>query len=282
VSAPQLAMERQGANAFQFVYMGQRFTFMNVHPSDHISALMKRTNTFYEVDVLEKIRDRLNSQGKKGVAIDVGAFVGTHSVYLARVCHFTQVMAYEPDPDSFETLRKNLYLNGVENRVACVNKAAGGRRGNCALVRPDPFNRGSSCLRYGSDDGVVTAQVITLDEEFGDQQAKRIQLIKIDVEGCEVQVLRGARRIIREHRPLLSIEAHTTSHLLHLLGILQKEGYAIIDCLGASPTYILEFCITKRRARRLAAAILWVLRSLVPDQFSALRWYFYRIAKAVL
>jgi FkbM family methyltransferase len=269
-------------NTVEFVYMGQRFAFHNLHPNDHVGALMSRTNTFYEVDVLEKIRDKLGYQGQKGVVIDVGAFLGTHSVYLARFCDVAQVIAYEPDPDSFEALRKNVYLNSVENRVLCLNKAAGERRGNCTLVRPTPSNRGSTCVRYGGENGAIMAQVITLDEELNNQVDKHVQLIKIDVEGSEVQVVRGARQTIHSHHPLLSIEAHSTRQLAHLFWILQTEGYAIVECLGASPTYIFEFTAKKHRTRSVAAAVLWILRSFVPEQLSSLRWYFYRLAKMVL
>src|SRR6185295_18609936 len=104
----------------EFTYVGEHFAFADVDSDVHIGSIMKGTNTFYEADVLEQLRDRLGSQATRGVAIDVGAYVGTHSVYFARVCRFAGVIAYEPDPATFEVLRRNVQLNGIGNKTICV------------------------------------------------------------------------------------------------------------------------------------------------------------------
>ena len=266
----------------EFTYVGQHFAFADVDSDVHIGSIMKCTKTFYEADVLEQLRDRLGFEAAKGVAIDVGAYVGTHSVYFARVCRFAEVIAYEPDPDTFEVLRRNVQLNGIDNKTRCVNKAAGGKSGKCTLSRPYQVNGGSSRVSYDSENGVAEVEMIRLDDELGNQDKKIVRLIKIDAEGFEVEVARGALQLIGGHHPLLCIETHSTSHLVQLLWMLRKHKYVIVDCLGASPTYIFEATTTRRLARRLAANALWVLRSIIPDRFSPLRWYSYRIAKAIV
>jgi FkbM family methyltransferase len=266
----------------QFTYVGQQFAFTDVDSDVHISSIMKDRNTFYEADVLEQLRDRLGLQAHEGVAIDVGAYVGTHSVYFARVCGFPKVIAFEPDPNSFEVLQRNLHLNGIDNRTVCVNKAVGRKRGICKLVRPYQPNGGSSRVSYTSANGIAEIQVTRLDDELGKQGEKRVRLLKIDVEGFELEVVRGARQMIDQHRPLLSVEIHSAGHLIELLWILRNQKYLIVDCLGASPTYILEASPAKPFAQRLASNALWVLRSLIPESLSALRWYCYRTAKAVI
>src|SRR5262249_25124806 len=159
--------------------------------------------------------------------IDVGAYVGTHSVYFGRVCGFPQVIAFEPDPQSFEVLRRNIELNGVENKILCINKAVGGRPGICKVLRPHPPNGGASRVSYSTEAGIAEIPVIRLDDELEAQGEKRVRLLKIDVEGFELEVVRGARQIIDRHRPFLSVEIHSAAHLMRLLGMLRKQKYVI-------------------------------------------------------
>jgi FkbM family methyltransferase len=265
----------------QFTYSGQEFAFANLDSDVHIGSVMKDANTFYEADVLEELRKRVSCHAGKSVAIDVGAYVGTHSVYFARVCGFPEVIAFEADPETFQILQQNITLNGINNQALCVNKAVGRKPGVCNLLRPCRPNGGSSRVSYSRGNSIAEIEMTRLDDELGHQGDKRIQLLKIDVEGFELEVVRGARQLIARDRPLLSVEIHSAGHLMELLWILRKQNYLIVDCLGASPTYILEANATKLLVRSLGANALWVLRSLIPESLSALRWYCYRTAKAV-
>lgn len=276
----QPKVARLTASVIEFQYITQSFRFASVHPEDHIWNAMKRSNSFYEVDVLEEISRRLGPPISGSLAIDAGAFLGTHSVYFVRICGVSRVIAYEPDPETFDTLQENVHLNGVQDRVVCFNKALGAKPGFAALVRQGPSNTGSNRVQYGLEKGATRVEVVKLDEELMAAEGNCVQLIKIDVEGFEIQVVKGARQLIRRHHPLLCIEVHSTHHLVHLLRLMWAEGYGIVDCLGFSPTYILEISISPVY-RRLVASVLWVVRSLIPNNLASLRWYLYKVAKAV-
>ena len=139
--------------------------------------------------------------------VDVGANVGVHAVRLARLTGPKgEVVAIEPDPGLLRRAECNVLLNDLGN-VRLVNAAASDRPGQLSLYRPDPAdtNRArASLLRHSYLTGdSITVPVVTVDSVCGDV---RVALIKIDVEGHEAAVLRGAARTIDRHAPAVIFE----------------------------------------------------------------------------
>lgn len=135
-----------------------------------------------------------------GVAIDVGANRGIYSYALARL--FSRVMAFEPNPDVARFARRKLPGN-----VEVLEVALGAREHSDVLHVPIVRDRrvhllGS--LRQSSDGEAaqVPVEVRTLDG----MAVRDVRFIKIDVEGAEEEVLRGAARTIGRDRPVLLIE----------------------------------------------------------------------------
>jgi FkbM family methyltransferase len=160
---------------------------------------------------------------KRQVAVDVGAHVGLWSMHLGDL--FRSVVAFEPIPD-FQRLFE-INLNG-NPRVRLVPEGLGASKGFIKLVM-DPLNTGNT-HELGADEGRETA---VADAELtgrlkmgadrsGDGRQVSVQevpiqrldahnltnvgLIKIDVEGAELQVVKGARRTIMESRPVVIVE----------------------------------------------------------------------------
>lgn len=129
------------------------------------------------------------------VAIDVGSHVGFWSFDLAQ--QFTTVYAFEPAGPTFECLLKN--VEEFDN-VRAFNLAVGNAKGTATVCndKTRPGNSGSNYIMPGS--GEVT--IVTLDE-FGFEAC---DFLKIDVEGYELRVLEGARKLIKQHRPVISME----------------------------------------------------------------------------
>lgn len=162
---------------------------------DHISNILKK-GIYYERDLLEAIAE----MKLVGTYVDVGAFVGTHSLWFAMKCPSTDVIAIEPSRDSFRYLRKNVRDNGQQDKIRLEPCAIHNAYTRCEVVVPDTSNRGSSKIRH-----------------LGDIEAKRLDnllihvpkvaLIKIDVEGSEVPVLASAKETIRRHKPVIVMEA---------------------------------------------------------------------------
>jgi FkbM family methyltransferase len=163
--------------------------------------------------------------------VDVGANVGVHTVRLARLAGpGGTVTAIEPDPVLMCRARRNLALNRLGN-VRLINAAASDEAGEMNLYLPgksDTNRARASLLRHAYLTGdVIAVPVVTVDDACG---AGRVALIKIDVEGHEDAVVRGAARIIERDAPAVLFE-----HAAELLGDggrspfdwLAERGYAM-------------------------------------------------------
>ena len=263
-----------------FEYESETVEFASVSNDDHILGVMRKLQTFYELDVLKRIRQLLARRATSGAAIDVGAFIGTHSVYFARFCSLRPVISFEPNAGTFPILLSNVRQNSLEDAIVPFNQALGSRPGRAKVLAAPANNPGSSSVRYLGDGSTGDVQVSTLDREVSEQQLGFIALIKIDVEGAELEVLRGGTKTILANLPLLCIEVHAVRRLIVMLTLLRPGQYWIMDCLGYSPTYILA----PSRAwflRRLCVNLLWVIRALVPLSFAKARWYLKRLAQVI-
>ena len=90
---------------------------------------MRTLGTFYELGMLEDMRSRL---APGDLVVDVGAHIGTHSVYLAALCA-CPVIAFEPHPNAFAALCENLHRNGVTASVEARCCAVGADNGFAIL-----------------------------------------------------------------------------------------------------------------------------------------------------
>ena len=143
--------------------------------------------------------------------LDVGANVGAYALLLGQwVGAGGSVFAFEPAPETYDGLARHVELNQLGQVVHPVRAALGSESGTAALLAFG--NQGSSRLATGLDGaGTIEVQVTTIDE-FCDRHRLTPAFIKIDVEGTELDVLRGARRTIRRCRGDLAlfVELHPT------------------------------------------------------------------------
>jgi FkbM family methyltransferase len=275
-------MDCSDSKGVEVQYMGRALHFKGTKDQDEVLELMQKTKSLYEVEVLESIQHRLKLAPREGLFVDVGAFIGTHSLYFALFCGAHQVIAYEADPHTFAALKSNVRTNGVEAIVTCINKALGAQEGMGSVVRWDQSNTSANYVRFSSANNRDQVEVVRLDDEVSARNAAPVQLIKIDVEGAEVTVLKGAREVIDRSRPLLCVEMLTATHVCQVLWLLHSRRYAILDCVGYVPTYILDDCRESSWLRRHGADVLWVIRAGIPARFSRTRWYLKRLARILL
>ena len=142
------------------------------------------------------------------VFYDIGANVGFFSVLAARLVGTGgKVYAFEPFPQSAEAIRKNAALNGFEQIVevwqgAVSDRSGIGRlsiRGECNTFRLED---------KAEPDRSVAVPLYVIDELVTGKKIRPPDLVKIDVEGHEVQVLRGMQETIRCYRPVILCEVH--------------------------------------------------------------------------
>jgi len=133
--------------------------------------------------------------GPDDIALDVGANLGWYSVILHRLSEpGARIFAFEPDPENYRLLTKNLKLNNA-TRVTPLNIALGDNPGMAELHRYKAANSGRHSLLTGNTAGsTVRVPVDTLSNFWRCQNlgARRIRFLKMDVEGFEYYALRGA------------------------------------------------------------------------------------------
>jgi len=151
--------------------------------------------------------------------VDVGANVGVYSLWASEV-HDVHSVAFEPSSATYARVAENVALNGLIDRVHLMRMAVGAEK---AVVR---FSTGLDATNRVLSDGTGTAESVqqtTLDDVFTDQEGlstgvcgRAPALIKIDVEGQEANVLRGASSLIARHRPALIVEVNDPERLADL------------------------------------------------------------------
>ena len=137
------------------------------------------------------------------VAIDVGTSYGDEVIELSDLVGAEgRVYALEPSPAYFPALERTVALNRLDN-VVCLNKAAGERSGFVGAVTASafadsPYLKGRDA-GYGDQADETTMECISLDslaDEFGDRP---LSFIKVDTDGFEVEVVKGALRLLDQH-----------------------------------------------------------------------------------
>ena len=198
-------------------------------PHDVVQREILRRRTFFEAGILARVAPRL---AKDAVIVDAGANIGNHSIFFAKVCQAARVVAFEPLRTVFPILTQNVFLNGLSERVECVNAALGSRAGTMVMDQFRPWNSGATSFR--ETEGAPGSQEYPV-QALDQRQFSRLDLIKIDVEGSQMQVLQGARNTIERLRPEVMIEMRPA--LGEVEGpdkFLQQLGYA--PPLTLSPT----------------------------------------------
>ncbi|HKY04230.1 MAG TPA: FkbM family methyltransferase [Blastocatellia bacterium] len=150
-----------------------------------------------------------------GVALDIGANVGCYSLLFGQwVGPSGKVFAFEPASETCENLRRHIKLNRLDAVVTAVEAAVSDANETASFLKLD--NQGMNRLALSSEQAeaarVVRVATTTVDR-FCEQAGVVPDLIKIDVEGFELNVLRGARETIKAmgERPALFVEIHPTT-----------------------------------------------------------------------
>ncbi len=136
---------------------------------------------------------------------DIGAHIGMFAIPLAEgVGDDGKVIAVEADPNNFLLLWQNLRSRDLIGRAAALNGVAGGESGRYAARR---IERHTSATYFVADPAGAPTVTFALDDPHACfAQGRRAAVVKIDVEGMELSVLRSARRVIERDRPILYFE----------------------------------------------------------------------------
>lgn len=148
---------------------------------------------------------------KKGdTFIDVGANQGEYSLWAARkVGEKGKVIAFEPMRQLFDQLTENIRLNeSFQKTITPIKLGLSDKKGEVTLFASEDSNEGTNTI-YNTDKFSIELgkiQLDTLDEQLDDLNINTVNFLKVDVEGAELQVLKGALNTLKNNRPILLLE----------------------------------------------------------------------------
>lgn len=186
--------------------------------NDRIGSLIQSHGN-YEKEVLSCIETLVERLGiSDGLAIDVGANIGNHTLYLSRI--FKYVMAFEPSKPLNLVLRANIIRNKRSN-VEAFCCGLGSENGKATVSELSSENTGMvELIALTDQDNVDAINVYRGDDLIFDKEIP-VRFVKIDVEGMEVLVLQGMKRCIERDKPLIAFESRCL-----------EEGGSVMRCLG--------------------------------------------------
>lgn len=169
-----------------------------------------------EVDVFRQILQEGH------VVVEAGANIGAHTVPLAQlVGDAGQVYAFEPQRRVFQVLNGNIAINSLRN-VFCLQKALSDKSGNLLVpILSTEVSNNFGALELGEWTYGEEVDVTTIDS----MKLSSCRLIKIDVEGMELNVLRGARETIKKLKPVLYVEIDRAEKTKEIISYVDKLGY---------------------------------------------------------
>lgn len=182
------------------------FAYRRLRPSEIIVASIQKHKMYvhpFYIFAFEKFETKLfKSLIREGmVVVDIGAYAGYYSLVAADlVGEEGKVYAFEPNPENYALLLKNLEVNRCQNAIP-VQKAIADRNGRTRLFLAQK-NKGDHRL-FDSNDGreLITVDVTSLDAFFKERDY-RVDVIKMDIQGSEMAALKGMTKILEKNDDL--------------------------------------------------------------------------------
>ncbi len=175
---------------------------------------------YYEKLMLEIWVEKYVKQAK--VIYDIGANLGNHTVYFASYVSEAEIYAFEPLPENFQLLQKNVEENGLK-KVKLYQAACGDNKRKATMSLRMKENNGTAKIDKEDTKGQAV-EILALD----DMELPSPDFIKIDVEGFELHVLKGMRNILKSSEPTLWIEVDTENGK-NVYEFLKNMGYYPIE-----------------------------------------------------
>ena len=177
---------------------------------------------YYEIKELTVLFKWLKNKIKFNYVLDVGAYIGNHSVFFSN--YFKNVLSFEPNPYSYELLKlntknkKNIYIYnfGLSNKKSIED------------FYNYEFNHGGSSI-IKNKKNIHTKYKAKFNSFDRLNVKKKIDLIKIDVEGNELKVLKGMEETLKKDFPIVLFECHKKEFFngtTHTINFLKSKGYS--------------------------------------------------------
>ncbi|MDO1501070.1 FkbM family methyltransferase [Winogradskyella maritima] len=160
--------------------------------------------------------------------LDVGANFGYLSLVWAQsICaNDGMVYAFEPNLEVFQCLKKSIKANGLSERLKVVNKAVGNQNATVDIYVENATSNMMQDAKMIESHNSITIDMTTIDDFVKHNPIDECHLIKIDVDGIELDILKGAEQTITELRPILIVE---TNGMQGIYDYLKTLNYRLYD-----------------------------------------------------
>ncbi|MEB3342197.1 FkbM family methyltransferase [Okeania sp.] len=189
----------RGDNLVSFNYQNNPIQF-EITGKNLAVEIANVSGTFYELAELEFVRQNLKLSNP--IIVDVGANIGNHSVYFAKIMRAEKVIPIEFHPGIIGALKKHILINQISNiDLSKLGYAVGKSRGK-SFIKEHPAQ--DLCLTEIVDNIVNGTEVVvvTLDELINE----KVDFIKVDIQGLEIDALAGAKNLISSYQPDMLVE----------------------------------------------------------------------------
>lgn len=192
------------------------------NPNDIIQKEYLR-GKYFEADSLEKLHGLIKNPAPH--ILEVGANIGNHVIWYARHLNAERIYPVEPNPLAIDILKANVKANNLNGRIdeRGMGFGAGKASGRFRVETDDADNLGATRL-VADDEGEIAVQ--TLDALMGKD---KVDFIKIDAEGMELDVLEGAAALIARDKPVIWVEVLRNNLLGFAQDWCRSAGYQVID-----------------------------------------------------
>ncbi|MDX2128584.1 MAG: FkbM family methyltransferase [Chloroherpetonaceae bacterium] len=199
---------------------------------------------------------------KKGdICIDVGANVGFYSLNFAKIIGDKgKVFSFEASPNTFQVLKKNIYLNNFENNIYFYDIAISDKKGEVIFSLSDEHDHsGWGHIGYDSRYNSIKVPTTTLDEFLEENNLLNVDFLKVDIEGAEDLLLIGAEKSLKANRikcVFIEFSGMDEAAINYRIKRFSDFGYSLI-----SPIDVLnEINSGKRFSKSVTDNMLFVLK----------------------
>ena len=212
-------------------YRDAVYEIHGVSDNDLMISRFRKSSNFYELQLLEEV----SKLQLEGIYLDLGANIGNHLIFFANHCPSEKVVGVEAQPETLEVLRYNARKH-LRKRFDLWNLAVTDTEGFADLQPIKYSNVGGARVLGVKEVGAVRCQTLNWFLE----KYSNVSLIKMDIEGWELRIVKASLDRIAERRPVVITEFSKELHdeYLECEQLFRSIGYKVSGAWCNTPTYI--------------------------------------------